>query len=516
VPKIEERELNTTRAELEGQFVTVIYDGTSRLGEAVNVCTRHVPPTLSKIIQRLVAFKTTAKHMDGSGLFRFLSLVLMTDMRIQPLLVVGDSRDSCATNGVAHRNLKTLCTAMHANLCTSHTLQHTGEHLGLDTVEELLTPYLLLISSCPAAVALWLEIMGVAAKLYSKIRWWSRWEIMKQLGKYFHLLGQFIDELVKREIGDATTRALKHVYTTKTAALQLELAAAMDMEILCTTTYKLEGDGLEILLVYDMLETIRTKGRTLGNDASDLPNLAAVMRTKKKLEIHVPIIDTFDDGNTYTGKISKMPANNRGKYQVTFSDGSTLNYDTEREVREAINVRSLTQWQPLVNKLKGGFTYLENRLTDNCDAPYHMKAQHEATELFKIFDPSFAAGNLTPAFVDRLRTIAPLEEHIDFDKLKREVPAFLTACALASPSTTATSRSSPRRCSSSGPITARSSRSGRAQHASSSRSPPTPRRASASSRSSSGCLATCRCPRWPTTSKRRSCCATTAARWARS
>ena len=50
--------------------------------------------------------------------------------------------------------------------------------------------------------------------------------------------------------------------------LQFELAAAMDMGILCSTTYKMEGDGLEVLLIYDALETIRAKGRTLGNDAS--------------------------------------------------------------------------------------------------------------------------------------------------------------------------------------------------------------------------------------------------------
>ena len=66
---------------------------------------------------------------------------------------------------------------MWENLRFSHKLMHTGEHLGLYTVEELLTPWLVLMSHTPAAKSVWLEITGTAMKGYSRIRWWSRWEI---------------------------------------------------------------------------------------------------------------------------------------------------------------------------------------------------------------------------------------------------------------------------------------------------------------------------------------------------
>ena len=39
------------------------------------------------------------------------------------------------------------------------------------------------------------------------------------------------------------------------------------------------------------------------------------------------------------------------------------------------------------HQTQGGFTYLENRLTNNCDSPYHLKVQHEATKLLRAFDP---------------------------------------------------------------------------------------------------------------------------------
>ena len=67
-------------------------------------------------------------------------------------------------------------------------------------------------------------------------------------------------------------------------------------------------------------------------------------------------------------------------------------------------------------------------MTNNCDVPYHMKEQLAATSLFRVFDPSFAAASLDEAFVHRLQSIDPLKEHIDFDVLMQELPAYLSAC----------------------------------------------------------------------------------------
>lgn len=45
-------------------------------------------------------------------------------------------------------------------------------------------------------------------------------------------------------------------------------------------TYRLEGDGLEILLVHETIEPLRAFGRSLGKDASDLPSVSALLRAK--------------------------------------------------------------------------------------------------------------------------------------------------------------------------------------------------------------------------------------------
>eukprot|EP00967_Tisochrysis_lutea_P159030 scaffold327772_cov95-Tisochrysis_lutea.AAC.1 len=68
----------------------------------------------------------------------------------------------------------------------------------------------------------------------------------------------------------------------------------MDVEVLCTTTYTLEGDGLEILLVHDALEAIRERGCRLGNDSSTLPNVAALLRARQPIAIGTATLEYYE------------------------------------------------------------------------------------------------------------------------------------------------------------------------------------------------------------------------------
>ena len=45
--------------------------------------------------------------------------------------------------------------------------------------------------------------------------------------------------------------------------LRLELAAMLDMTIIVSTTYALEGDRLEILITYERVEALRSLGRAI-------------------------------------------------------------------------------------------------------------------------------------------------------------------------------------------------------------------------------------------------------------
>ena len=71
IPQIEDREIKRVVKELLEQHFAVIFDGTTRLGEAINIVTRSITDDFT-IRMRLVAFKTTKVHCDGNALFRLI------------------------------------------------------------------------------------------------------------------------------------------------------------------------------------------------------------------------------------------------------------------------------------------------------------------------------------------------------------------------------------------------------------------------------------------------------------
>ena len=48
--------------------------------------------------------------------------------------------------------------------------------------------------------------------------------------------------------------------------LRLELAAVLHARVLVSTTYAMEGDRLEMLLVYRRIEELRARGRALASN----------------------------------------------------------------------------------------------------------------------------------------------------------------------------------------------------------------------------------------------------------
>eukprot|EP00965_Chrysotila_dentata_P014339 475262-Pleurochrysis_carterae.AAC.1 len=60
----------------------------------------------------------------------------------------------------------------------------------------------------------------------------------------------------------------------------------LDVRKPVSTTYELEGDGLEILLMYNRIETLRELGRSLrAHDDGILPNAAALVRRSASIAV---------------------------------------------------------------------------------------------------------------------------------------------------------------------------------------------------------------------------------------
>ena len=103
--------------------------------------------------------------------------------------------------------------------------------------------------------------------------------------------------------GEGLCNKMLKIYKENTPTLEAELALSLDLQVIIQTVYKLEGDGLLILLARSKIDALLAFGDTVGDDQSSLPNLAAVLRKntelKKKLktrEWYGPPYDTWFDG----------------------------------------------------------------------------------------------------------------------------------------------------------------------------------------------------------------------------
>ena len=125
----------------------------------------------------------------------------------------------------------------------------------------------------------------------------------------------------------------------------------------------------------------------------------------------------------FHGTVTRKATAARPKYQIKYvEDGNTIEYD-ELEVRNWIDVRKFPQWTTAVNAVKEAFVYLENRITDNCQTPYHCSGPYEVCRVSQLFDPSFAVVNLSPNFVDELCAAVPALGNAAA-ALKAEVEAY--------------------------------------------------------------------------------------------
>jgi hypothetical protein len=318
-------------------------------------------------------------------------------------------------------------------LCFPHTLHNTGKHLKLPVLDEFMTAWLQLVAQPGAAKLRWKAIIGRAVASFSKVRWWSRWETMNEIAWNFGAIPVFLAGLDADDIGDATTRKMLEIITNQRHELELELASVMSCERLCTATYRLEGDRHELLLVYRTIEELRAFGATLGDDASDLPSVAAILRRRHVIARGTQIYEWFEAPHSkwFDGEVTRMPTAAKHTYQITYSDTTRIEYE-EREVRNWIDVRTFPEWQPTVDGVKEAYTYLENRITDSCQVPYHCSAAYEVCRVAQLFDPSYAVVNLTPAFVDELCAAVPVLNG-DVATLKAEVAAYRVAARAAPP-----------------------------------------------------------------------------------
>ena len=273
IPFIHKQEFERIQGEISGKDVSVVFDGTTRLGEALAIVVRYVD-TEWQITQRLVRLQMLVKSVTGEELARELISVLSVNYGISTQLLLAAMKDRAAVNETAVRTLKVVYPNLLSVGCFSHTIDRVGEHFNIPTLSEFITSWISLFSHSPKTRFLWLEQTGRSMASFSPTSWWSHWEVMEQVSVQF---GDMLPFLRRDDIGSAATISKLMTFFTdpqKKALLEVELAAIIDWgKTFVTATYSLEGDGPLVVDAYEKIETVRA-----AIWAGHTPNVNAVAR----------------------------------------------------------------------------------------------------------------------------------------------------------------------------------------------------------------------------------------------
>ena len=253
---IQKREKVQILEEITGQCVSVIFDGTCRLGEALCLVVRYILDDWSIGLQ---------KSLKGEEIAREIISTLSIDYHVGPTSVLASMRDWAATNNVALRTLKVLYPYL---IDIGHTIDHVGEKFETPVLSEFISAWINLFAHSPKNRAIWREQTGRSMQSFSPTRWW------KQLMIQFGDVGTFLNQ---EEIGSpASVAKLTNILCdqTRNVYLQIELASVVDCgRPFVTTTYKLEGDGALVLSCYEVIEELEASVRSCYT-----PNLDAVIQ----------------------------------------------------------------------------------------------------------------------------------------------------------------------------------------------------------------------------------------------
>lgn len=393
IPKIEMTEFSILKKEIKGEFLGVSFDGTTRIGEAINITGRWCSQDFN-LMHRLLRFVTAKHHFKGPQFASLITRVLCTDLSIDPAFIACFSRDSASVNGAACRLLcESTFYSTENVLCICHTLNNVGVQIEFPTLTLFMTSWLELVGGRHPHIGardLWRETVAPQrVPGFSNTRWYAKAEIEFVIAENFNRLTGFMQRLEEYGYGEASRRKLQSILSDQQTAteLKLQLAAMLDIRRLVRTTYELEGERLELLLVYHRIEELRAFGRALIEDEGGtvLPNLDGALRAAAKLATGMRISKYFDgfgfcEGNIVSSSMvdsTLYPGKERRAYKVKYvSDGAMEDLE-EEELRPLLVVKDMPERASVVAGLIPAFEYLERRITGQCEVPYRCDKMYE-------------------------------------------------------------------------------------------------------------------------------------------
>ena len=160
IPAVRQMEFEKTKAAIAGRDISVIFDGSTRLGEAVAMVVRYVEEEeladgrRLAIRQRLARMNVLSKSVTGEELCQQLITTLAVQLSVAPSNLLATMRDGAAVNGAAVRLLKaSIYTECQDIICFSHTIDNAGKKFDTPDLDDFFQLWSSLFShSCAAKV----------------------------------------------------------------------------------------------------------------------------------------------------------------------------------------------------------------------------------------------------------------------------------------------------------------------------------------------------------------------------
>ena len=182
IPFISEQETCRLKKEISGKHISIIFDGTTHVCEALVVIIRYIDDWTIK--QQVCRLMLLAKALTGEELLaRQIITVISTELSVQSGLIIAAMRDRASVNSIAMHAIGVIY--MYNNMmdigCFANTLDHVGEKMHTPILNEFMTNLIYLFSRSPKAKLIWRSQTGISIVSYSTTRWWSKFELIKQV-----------------------------------------------------------------------------------------------------------------------------------------------------------------------------------------------------------------------------------------------------------------------------------------------------------------------------------------------
>ena len=134
IPFVHTNEGNKIKEELSGKNVFIIFDDTTRLGEAFAIVQRFI--LADKIVQRLVKLQILAKPMNGEELPHEIISILQVTYGVKSGQLLTCMHDRASVNGAAMRTIKVVFPSLVDIGCYYHTIDLAGDKFDVPVLDE--------------------------------------------------------------------------------------------------------------------------------------------------------------------------------------------------------------------------------------------------------------------------------------------------------------------------------------------------------------------------------------------